>query len=72
MKLILSALILIATLTGCAGSIETIEVSDKNPQCVRQCAETFSSCVSGGMYHPARNNACKDSYQVCVKTCPNK
>jgi hypothetical protein len=72
MKIRALLLVFLAILAGCSTSIETIEVSDKNPQCVRQCSETFSSCVSGGLYHPSRNSACKEAYQVCVKTCPNK
>ncbi|CAN1541233.1 hypothetical protein MCERE10_02560 [Burkholderiaceae bacterium] len=72
MKIRSLLLMVVAILSGCSTNIDSIDVSDKNPQCVRQCSETFSNCVSGGLYHPSRNSACKEAYQVCVKTCPNK
>jgi len=60
---------------GCAYSISDIDVSKTEPNCVRQCTETYSSCVSGGNqvgFKTETLRACKEAYSVCIKTCPPK
>ena len=71
MRLIL--LFIAAALAGCAYSIEDIDVSKSESSCVRQCTTSYSSCASGGPVVGLKTEtlrACKESYSVCVKTCP--
>jgi hypothetical protein len=63
------------TLTGCAYSIAEIDTSKAEPNCIRQCAGTYSQCVSSGPSFGAKTEtlrACRESYSVCVSTCPPK
>lgn len=65
--------VLVALLAGCASSIEDIDTSKAQPECVRQCTAPYSSCVSGGPavgFKTETLRACRDAYSVCVKTCP--
>ena len=60
---------------GCAYSITDIEVSKSEPVCVRQCSTNYSSCVSQGNqigFKTETLRACRESYAVCVQTCPAK
>jgi len=62
-------------LSGCSYSILDIDVSKTEPNCARQCTETYSSCVSGGNqvgFKTETLRACKEAYSVCIKTCPAK
>jgi hypothetical protein len=71
--LLLPALTLV--LSGCAYSIAEIDVSNTEPTCVRQCAETYSKCVSGGPSVGAKTEtlrACREAYSICISTCPLK
>lgn len=68
-------LLLSLLLTGCAYSIENINVSNSEPTCVRECSKNYSACVSGGPAVGAKTEtlrACRESYQVCINTCPAK
>jgi hypothetical protein len=73
-----SSLLLLAltlALSGCAYSIAEIDVSNAEPSCVRQCAETYSTCVSGGPSVGAKTEtlrACREAYSICISTCPPK
>ncbi len=58
-------------LSGCASSIDSVDVSGKNQNCVRQCTATYSSCV-GGTYAISAQNACASGYRACAKSCPDK
>lgn len=61
--------------TGCAYSISDIDVSNSEPSCVRECTQTYSSCVSAGNqigFKTETLRACRESYSVCVRTCPPK
>jgi uncharacterized lipoprotein YajG len=40
--------VFITILSGCAYSINEIDVTKTDPICTRQCTATYSSCVSGG------------------------
>lgn len=63
----------IVALSGCAYSIEDIDVSKSAPSCVRQCTASYSSCASNGPAVGLKTEtlrACRDAYSVCVKTCP--
>jgi len=71
----LITLIIIFSLSGCAYSISDINTSNSDPTCVRECAATYSSCVSGGPQIGAKTEtlrACRESYSICISTCPNK
>ncbi len=66
-------LVLTLVLSGCAYSIAEIDVSNAEPSCVRQCAETYSKCVSSGPYVGAKTEtlrACREAYSICISTCP--
>ena len=60
---------------GCAYSISDIDISKSDPACTRQCSIAYSSCVSGGNqigFKTETLKACRESYQVCIQTCPIK
>jgi hypothetical protein len=60
---------------GCAYSITDIDISKSEPTCVRQCSANYSSCVSQGNqigFKTETLRACRESYAVCVQTCPAK
>jgi len=60
-------------LSGCATNINTIDVKGRDPACVRECAQNYSSCVSGGSHIGIQTellSACANSYKVCTQTCP--
>jgi hypothetical protein len=60
---------------GCSSSIKDIDISAAEPACVRQCSMAYSSCSSGGSqvgFKTETLRACKESYEVCVATCPRK
>lgn len=62
-------------LTGCAYSIADIDVSNTDPVCARECSKTYSECVSGGNqvgFKTETLRACREAYEVCIKTCPEK
>ena len=70
-------LLLLTTLflTSCAYSISDIDISKSEPTCVRQCSTTYSSCVSQGNqigFKTETLRACRESYAICIKTCPTK
>ncbi len=75
MRTLLAISICTFALTGCAYSISDISVSNLEPSCVRECAATYSSCVSRGQQIGSKMEtlrACKEAYSVCVNTCPSK
>lgn len=68
-------LALTLTLSGCAYSIAEIDTSKAEPGCVRQCASTYSQCVTGGPQIGAKTEtlrACREAYAVCISTCQAK
>jgi hypothetical protein len=70
-----AALSLLVMVSGCAYSIEDIDVSKSEPICVRQCTANYSSCATNGPtvgFKTETLRACRDAYSVCVKTCPAK
>jgi len=59
-------------LVGCAYSIANIDVSDKEPSCIRECTESYSTCASGGSrvgFNTETLRACREAYSICVGTC---
>jgi hypothetical protein len=75
MKLLLSVTIALTLLAGCAYSIKDVDVSKAESTCARQCTVTYSSCVSGGNqvgFKTETLRACKEGYEACIKTCPEK
>jgi len=71
MKYLLLALS--SALAGCAYSIKEINTDGREPECIRECAAVYSSCVStthqiGSKFETLR--ACQSGYSVCVNTCP--
>ena len=74
-KLHYLSMLLITVMLGCAYSIADIDVSKSEPVCVRQCSTNYSSCVSQGNqigFKTETLRACRESYAVCVQTCPTK
>ncbi len=72
---LLLALVVSVPLFGCAYSIQDINVSQYEPTCVRQCSQSYSSCVSQGNqigFKTETLRACRESYAVCTNTCPAK
>lgn len=62
-------------LSACAYSITDIDITKSEPVCVRQCSTSYSSCVSQGNqvgFKTETLRACRESYAVCVQTCPIK
>jgi len=75
MKLLISATVAVTLLSGCAYSIRDIDVSKVESNCARQCTATYSSCVSGRNqvgFKTETLRACKEGYEACIKTCPEK
>ncbi len=59
--------------SGCAYSIKEVDVSNSEPSCVRECSANYSSCASQGNQIGLKTEtlrACKEAYEICVKTCP--
>lgn len=74
-KTIYIFLLTVGLIAGCAYSITDIDVSKSEPTCVRQCSTSYSSCVSQGNqigFKTETLRACRESYAVCVQTCPAK
>lgn len=72
---ILTLSIIFSVLVGCSYSIKDIDVSKSEPSCVRECSSNYSSCVSQGNqvgFKTETLRACKESYSVCINTCPAK
>ena len=68
-------IITVLLLTGCAYSIKDIDVSKAEQKCVRECSSNYSSCVSNGNqvgFKTETLRACKESFEICVNTCPAK
>ena len=68
-------LVAVILLSGCAYSIRDVDVSNKSPECVRECAKSYSSCVSAGNqvgFKTETLRACKEAYEVCIETCSTK
>lgn len=64
-----------AFLSGCAYSIENIDVSGSDSACVRDVLKTYSTCINGGPSIGAKTEtlrACREAYQIGVNTCPTK
>jgi hypothetical protein len=75
MKTYISIVISIFFVIGCAYSITDIDISKSEPTCVRQCSISYSNCVSQGNqigFKTETLRACRESYGVCVQTCPIK
>ena len=74
----------LALLGGCAaqqakeaGSLDDLNLSNKDGVCARQCLDTYSSCTrrsgeTASVFVQANLlTACKASVKACVQTCPN-
>ena len=75
MKMVVLAVGMSMILSGCAYSIKEIDVSNLEPECVRQCTASYSSCVSQGNqvgFKTETLRACQEAYSICVSTCPKK
>jgi hypothetical protein len=71
-KLLLAAFFV---LSGCAYSISEIDISKSEPVCARQCTTTYSQCVQAGPvigFKTETLRACKEGFEMCIKTCPSK
>ena len=74
-RTLLSFLLFVSLLVGCAYSIHDIDVSKIDQVCTRECTKSYSQCVSGGPSVGAKTEtlrACRESFQVCTQTCPAK
>ena len=75
MKFYFPLFLSICLIVGCAYSITDIDISKSEPTCVRQCSTSYSSCVSQGNqigFKTETLRACRESYAVCIQTCPIK
>jgi len=73
MKFFTLVVLVVLILSGCAYSIQDIDVSKVESNCARQCTMSYSSCVSGGNqvgFKTETLRACKEGYEACIKTCP--
>ncbi len=64
-----------ASVSGCSYSIAEIPVNHLDPGCVRECSQSYSSCVSQGNqigFKTETLRACRESYVVCTNTCPTR
>jgi len=78
----ISVVILLIFMNGCAGatpqeSLEGMDLSSKDQNCVRECTRTYSSCISnasisGGNRLVANDviRACGGALRICSSTCP--
>ena len=60
-------------LCGCAYSISDVDISGREPGCIRECSQSYSTCISQGNqigFKTETLKACRDSYVVCTNTCP--
>lgn len=63
------------TLSACSYSIKDVNVNGLEPDCVRECSNSYSICVSQGNqvgFKTETLRACRESYVVCTNTCPVK
>lgn len=75
MRLIFISIFVLVFLSACAYRITDIDVSNKEPTCVRECTANYSSSVSQGNqigFKTETLRASKDAYSICISTCPNK
>ena len=77
MKKLILLLVGLFALSGCTSdSIKDIDVSNSDPSCVRDCSDNHSLCVTQvGIYKyfvPEALKGCREAYEVCVNTCPEK
>lgn len=62
-------------LSGCAYSIKDIDISKAAPSCVRECSHSYGTCSGNGPvvgFKTETLRACREAYEVCVNTCPEK
>ena len=75
MKLLFIGLLGLFALAGCqhfaVDDISSIDTSQKNQLCIRQCSATYSDCI-GKAFGISAQNSCGNGYKVCVQTCPAK
>ena len=75
MKTYLAVLGVAVLLSGCAYSISDIDVSHAQPACVRECSHAYGQCTTGGPvvgFKTETLRACRETYQICINTCPAK
>lgn len=69
---LLLLVVALLVLGGCAYRISEIPTAHLEPDCVRQCSQSYSDCVSRGNqvgFKTETLRACRDSYEICVNTC---
>ena len=73
---------LVVLLSACAGatpqqSVETVDLSKKEPACVRECSTTYSACIQRAGFTTNRLvandilRACGGALKICADTCPS-
>lgn len=73
--------VLALLLSACAGatpqqSVETVDLSKKEPACVRECSTTYSACIQRAGFTDNRLvandilRACGGALKICADTCP--
>ena len=77
MKKLIFLLVMAIFVSGCVtrANIKDIDVSKVESNCARECTKSYSQCISRGsfnVYSSTLFEACKESYQVCIETCPSK
>lgn len=73
MRLLFSAIFMLLFFCGCSYRITDIDVSNKEPECVRECTKIYSNAISQGNqigFKTETLRAAKDAYSICVSTCP--
>ncbi|MBF0342558.1 MAG: hypothetical protein HQL95_16570 [Magnetococcales bacterium] len=63
-----------AMLSGCY-SIRDIDTRRIEPNCVRECTVSYSTCINGGPTFGFKTEilkACQDAFVVCTGTCPSR
>lgn len=68
-------ILLLLSLQGCSYRITDIDVSHKEPSCVRECVKSYSSSVSQGNqigFKTETLRATRDAYIICISTCQAK
>ncbi len=56
-----------------SGCVSAQKFNEKNGECVRQCSNTYSVCLSKFTLYPIlHKNDCTSAYNICGNSCPAK
>jgi hypothetical protein len=74
-RLLAASLLGAMCLAGCAHWFDRTDVSDKEPNCARECDANYSACTARGPANTAPAMTppmCSGAYATCMRRCPAK